>query len=73
MKIMWARVRGKTENVLFDMPFQDAYMFRPAYIQPIKSKVTNSETLGKALIRAAANGYNKPILESCDINKIGEG
>lgn len=37
---MWARVKGKTENALFKLPFK-AYMFRPGYIQPlggIKSK-----------------------------------
>ena len=35
-KIMWARVKGKTENALLAMPFKKAYMFRPAFIQPIK-------------------------------------
>ena len=35
-KIMWARVKGKTENVLLAMPFKKAYMFRPAFIQPMK-------------------------------------
>ena len=33
---MWARVKGKTENDLMKLPFKDAYMFRPGYIQPIK-------------------------------------
>ncbi|MEQ8175875.1 MAG: NAD(P)H-binding protein [Syntrophomonadaceae bacterium] len=40
-RTMWARVKGKTENDLLKMPFKAAYMFRPAYIQPmhgIKSK-----------------------------------
>lgn len=38
---MWARVKGKTENALLRLPFNAAYMFRPAFIQPlhgIKSK-----------------------------------
>jgi len=38
---MWARVKGKTENALFRLPFKAAYMFRPGAIQPlhgIKSK-----------------------------------
>jgi nucleoside-diphosphate-sugar epimerase len=34
-KSMWARVKGKTENDLLKLPFKDAYMFRPGYIQPI--------------------------------------
>lgn len=96
---MWARVKGKTENALFHMPFKSAYMFRPGYIQPlngiksrtklynamyticklfyfmlkhVESMVTNTETLGRAMISAAANGYNKRILESKDINEIGK-
>lgn len=33
---MWARVKGKTENDLMALPFKNAYMFRPGYIQPMK-------------------------------------
>src|ERR1700733_8213188 len=39
--MMWARVKGKTENDLLKLPFKAAYMFRPAGIQPlhgVKSK-----------------------------------
>lgn len=35
-KIMWARVKGKTENALLALPFKESYMFRPGYIQPLK-------------------------------------
>ena len=35
-KTMWARVKGKTENALLSLPFKKAYMFRPAFIQPMK-------------------------------------
>ncbi len=34
-RLMWARVKGKTENTLLAMPFQGAYMFRPGFIQPL--------------------------------------
>jgi uncharacterized protein YbjT (DUF2867 family) len=34
-RTMWARVKGKTENALLQMPFKVAYMFRPGYIQPL--------------------------------------
>lgn len=40
-RIMWARVKGKTENAILKMGFKDAYMFRPNAIIPekgIKSK-----------------------------------
>lgn len=35
-RIMWARVKGKTENDLLAMPFKAAYMFRPGFIQPLR-------------------------------------
>lgn len=34
-RTMWARVKGKTENALLRLPFQNAYMFRPGLIQPL--------------------------------------
>ncbi len=34
-RVMWARVKGKTENDLLKLPFHAAYMFRPAAIQPL--------------------------------------
>jgi hypothetical protein len=40
-RVLWARVKGETENALLRLPFKAAYMFRPAGIQPlhgIKSK-----------------------------------
>jgi nucleoside-diphosphate-sugar epimerase len=35
-RIMWARIKGKTENALLALPFKESYMFRPGYIQPLK-------------------------------------
>lgn len=38
---MWARVKGKTENMIFNKGFKDAYAFRPGMILPergVKSK-----------------------------------
>ena len=35
-KSRWARVKGRTENHLLQLPFKGAYMFRPGYIQPTK-------------------------------------
>ncbi|MDB5634363.1 MAG: Epimerase [Tardiphaga sp.] len=34
-RVMWARIKGKTENDLFKLPFKAAYMFRPGGIQPL--------------------------------------
>jgi uncharacterized protein YbjT (DUF2867 family) len=34
-RVMWARVKGKTENALLRLGFKGAYMFRPGFIQPL--------------------------------------
>lgn len=33
-KIMWARVKGRTENDLMQLGFKDCYAFRPGYLHP---------------------------------------
>lgn len=33
-KLMWARVKGKTENALARLPFKQVYNFRPGFIKP---------------------------------------
>jgi len=64
-RIMWARVKGKTENALLRLPFK-AYMFRPAVIVPlhgIRSKTRMYRmfytVLGPLLplLRAVAPGF----------------
>lgn len=32
--VMWARVKGKTENALRKIPFKDQYNFRPGFMKP---------------------------------------
>jgi uncharacterized protein YbjT (DUF2867 family) len=42
-KVMWTRVKGRTENALIALGFKGAYMFRPGIIQPmhaVRSKTT---------------------------------
>lgn len=93
-RTMWARVKGRTENDLFRVGFEKAYMFRPGYIQPlhgIKSRTfayrvvyaigwpfypllkalgaaTNTQSVGRAMLRVARSGAEKKILENPDIN-----
>ena len=42
-RTMWARVKGATENALLRLPFKAAYMFRPAYIQPLHGIASSSK------------------------------
>ncbi len=96
-RMMWARVKGKTENALLALPFKKTYMLRPAYIQPMKGIrsstriynilytilrplypilkafpkiVTNTEKLGKAMIKLILIDYDKKILENIDLNRL---
>jgi len=54
-RVMWARVKGKTENALLRLRFKAAYMFRPGIIEPLhgaKSKTSLYNlfyTLGRPL------------------------
>jgi len=42
---MWARVKGQTENAVFQLPFKASYAFRPAYIQPLNGIVPKTAWL----------------------------
>jgi uncharacterized protein YbjT (DUF2867 family) len=47
-RVMWARVKGRTENALLQLPFKAAYMFRPGVIIPlhgIKSSTTATRVI----------------------------
>jgi uncharacterized protein YbjT (DUF2867 family) len=56
---MWARVKGKTENALLELPFR-AYMFRPGYIQPMHG-ATSRTRLYRALYAVTTPLY--PIIK----------
>jgi len=46
--VMWARVKGETENALLKLPFKEAYMFRPGYIHPMNG-IKSSARLTRVL------------------------
>lgn len=70
-KLMWARVKGKTENDLVKLSFKKAYAFRPGYIKPAK---------GQAQIKIVYRiiGFLFPIMKlffpnsGCKADEIGE-
>src|SRR5579862_5898083 len=45
-RMMWARVKGRTENTLLEIPFKAVYLFRPAYIQPLHGVRTKTALYG---------------------------
>jgi uncharacterized protein YbjT (DUF2867 family) len=52
-RLMWARVKGKTENDLLKLPFKAAYMFRPAGIQPLHGIRSKTAWYQAAYVAAA--------------------
>ena len=38
-KVMWARVKGRTENALKKMNFKGAYNFRPGFMKPVDGQL----------------------------------
>ena len=40
-KLMWARVKGKTENSIRDFNFGRYFVFRPGFIRPVKGVTSN--------------------------------
>lgn len=92
-RVMWARVKGKTENDLAKL-FKNAHAFRPGYMQPtpglkrtlkayayvgwaypllrrlFPNSVTTLRELALAMIAAAKNGFDKPVVEVADIVRL---
>jgi uncharacterized protein YbjT (DUF2867 family) len=48
-RIMWARVKGKTENELMKLPFRGQYNFRPGFMKPFKGQ-KNVKAIFKPII-----------------------
>jgi uncharacterized protein YbjT (DUF2867 family) len=97
-RVMWARVKGRTENALLALPFRGAYMMRPGFIQPLRGvtsrtplyrafyaalaplvplarklfprHVVTTVEVGRAMIRLAARGDDRKILEPADIRRL---
>jgi len=49
-RVMWARVKGATENALLRLPFKAVYLFRPGLIQPLHG-IQSSTRLYRILYR----------------------
>ena len=69
-KRMWARVKGKTENKLMQLPFKKAYMFRPGFMKPTKG-------MKNTLTGYGALTWMYPVLRSlfpnfvCTLKEVG--
>ena len=67
-KIMWARVKGKTENALMKLYSKNQYNFRPAIMKATKGQV-NVKTLYKILAPIIAPFYPQKTLS---LKQVGQ-
>ena len=69
-KVMWARVKGKTENDLRKLPFKTVFAFRPGMLKPTKG-------LKNALKLYTYFGWLYPVLRwlapntACTLSELG--
>jgi len=95
-KVMWARVKGKTENDLMKLPFKQVFAFRPGFMKITKGQkhipgfykyvswlfpfiklmvpniIFTMSQIGKAMISAAHDGYEKNVIEVKDIKILAD-
>jgi uncharacterized protein YbjT (DUF2867 family) len=74
-RIMWARVKGRTENALRRMPFAAAYMFRPGFIEPLHGATSRTKayrvfyTLTRPLLPLLRRAFPNHILTTEQIGR----
>jgi len=72
-RMMWARVKGKTENALLRLPFAAAYMFRPGFIEPAHGEISRNKlyrvlfTIAKPLLPLLRRVFPNQILTTQQI------
>lgn len=70
-RVMWARVKGKTENDLMKLPFKQVYAFRPGFMKAVEGqkntlKAYNYLAWTYPLFRAVAPAY------ACTLDEVGQ-
>jgi uncharacterized protein YbjT (DUF2867 family) len=60
-RVMWARVKGETENAVLALPFKAAFVFRPAFIQPLHGITSRTRAYR---IFYALTGPLQPVLKA---------
>ncbi|MBE7174454.1 MAG: NAD-dependent epimerase/dehydratase family protein [Williamsia sp.] len=67
-KVMWARVKGRTENALMKMTFKGQYNFRPAIMKAIKGQ-KNVKTVYKILAPLISPFFPQKMLTLAQVGK----
>lgn len=66
-RVMWARVKGKTENALKEIPFRKEYNFRPGFMKPTPGQ-GNVKTFYKLISPIWPILFPK---QSCTMKEVG--
>jgi uncharacterized protein YbjT (DUF2867 family) len=66
-RVMWARVKGRTENALLRLPFRAVYIFRPGAVQPLHG-ITSRTAWYRALY--AVTGFMLPVVKKLFPNGV---
>jgi hypothetical protein len=67
-KLMWARVKGKTENDLMKLPFRAEYNFRPGAMLPFDGQ-KNWKNIYKVIVKAIKAVAPKNVLTMEEVGK----
>jgi hypothetical protein len=67
-RLMWARVKGKTENDLMKLPFKGEYNFRPGAMLPFDGQ-KNWKTAYKVIVRIIKIFSPKNVLTMQEVGK----
>ncbi|MFN8415572.1 MAG: NAD-dependent epimerase/dehydratase family protein [Cytophagaceae bacterium] len=67
-KVMWARVKGRTENALTRLPFKQVFNFRPAIMKGTKGQM-NVKPIFKILIPLLAPFYPAKTLKLSEVGQ----
>jgi len=62
-RVMWARVKGQTENALMGLPFRRVYNFRPGFMKPTPGQ-RNTQRYYKAI------GWLYPVVHALVPNRV---
>ncbi len=67
-KLMWARVKGRTENDLAKLPFRNEYNFRPGALLPFAGQ-KNWKGIFKAIVKVIRVFSPKSVLTMSEVGK----
>lgn len=67
-RIMWARVKGRTENALLAMPFRAVYNFRPGAMSPYPGQ-KNSKAIYTAIVWLIRQFSSKSIISMQELGR----